>query len=232
MPRTASSDAVSALPACDGHSVGVLLTDGHARILIGDRADGAGAAPVAGHHDAHPNPRQAARAQVRNRTGLTVTALDQISGGWRADRCRRGDGPDGPGHAWAVFSAAAAGALRADPGSYRTARWVNRTELSALVDRTLQYARGKLTSAEWSARPGMQPVWVFWLHAAGLVTVPIGDLELVEYVVEHGPRVWSDACAPGGVVCGAPVEGAPDGICGQPVESTPCPVHDPDGSER
>jgi hypothetical protein len=39
--------------------------------------------------------------------------------------------------------------------------------------------------------------------------------------------VWSDACAPGGYVCGHPAPGMPDGICGWPVESEPCPEHGP-----
>lgn len=38
-------------------------------------------------------------------------------------------------------------------------------------------------------------------------------------------EVWSDACAPGGYVCGAPDPGKPDGICGMPVEDEPCAEH-------
>jgi hypothetical protein len=211
--------------------VGVLVTDGRGRVLVGDRVDGAGAVPVAGHQDAHPNPRQAARAHVKNETGLTVTTLDQITGGWRADRCRRGDGPDGPGHTWAIFAAAAAGAPQTDLGGYRTLRWVDRAELGALVVRTLAYARGQVSASEWAARPGVEPVWVFWLHAVGLVTVHRESLDLVEYVVENGPRV-REACVAGEVVCGVPVEGGPDGVCGEPVKSRPCPLHGVAGSQR
>jgi hypothetical protein len=39
------------------------------------------------------------------------------------------------------------------------------------------------------------------------------------------PTVWSDAVAPGGLVCAAQAEHMPDGICGWPVESEPCPAH-------
>lgn len=39
------------------------------------------------------------------------------------------------------------------------------------------------------------------------------------------PTVWSDAVAPGGMVCAVPMADRPDGICGMPVESEPCTVH-------
>ncbi|MFC9089020.1 hypothetical protein [Nocardiopsis dassonvillei] len=39
---------------------------------------------------------------------------------------------------------------------------------------------------------------------------------------ELGPVVWSDAAAPGGYVCAAPI---PEGLCGVPVESEPCREH-------
>lgn len=41
----------------------------------------------------------------------------------------------------------------------------------------------------------------------------------------YPPTVWSDACAPGGMVCAVPNPRSLDGICGYPVESEPCPEH-------
>lgn len=45
------------------------------------------------------------------------------------------------------------------------------------------------------------------------------------------PVAWSDACAPGGMVCAVPDPGRPDGICGRPVESEPCGEHGEAGGD-
>jgi hypothetical protein len=42
---------------------------------------------------------------------------------------------------------------------------------------------------------------------------------------ENPPTVWSDAVAPGGMVCAVPIPGKPEGVCGMPVESEPCTEH-------
>lgn len=168
---------------CDGHSVGVIVTDDHGRILIGDRADNTGAAPIAGHiYDAHSGPRSAAVDEVREEAGLTVTRLTYLTGGWRANRCRRGAGPDGPGHTWYLYRAHAAGELQVDPGSYRNMRWAGVTELRTLAARTVDYARGQVPPAEWAAAPGIEPVWVLWLHQADpdALPVPSQDLDVIE----------------------------------------------------
>ncbi|MEU0492599.1 hypothetical protein ABZ249_25510 [Nocardiopsis sp. NPDC006139] len=52
-------------------------------------------------------------------------------------------------------------------------------------------------------------------------------LRPVEYTV--GPQVWSDAAAPGGMVCSAASSTGSGGICGMPVESEPCREHSLDG---
>ena len=52
-------------------------------------------------------------------------------------------------------------------------------------------------------------------------------LRPVEYTV--GPQVWSEAAAPGGMVCSAASSTGSGGICGVPVESEPCREHSLDG---
>jgi 8-oxo-dGTP pyrophosphatase MutT (NUDIX family) len=177
---------------CDGHSVGVLVIDTDGRLLIGDRADGAGAAPVAGHvYDAHPSPRAAVRAEVLEEVGLTVTTLTEITSGYRANRCKRGDGPDGPGHVWHIYRARAVGQVDVDPGSYTRVRWADADALRALTERTIAYARGAVSAAEWVEQPGLELVWPLWLQMAAIVDVPRGALEQIERVIEQGlaPRI-------------------------------------------
>ncbi|MGC4959749.1 NUDIX hydrolase [Actinomadura citrea] len=183
-----SSMTPPAPKTCDGHSVGVIVTNGSARVLIGDRADGAGAAPPAGHvYDAHNNSRAAARAEVREETGLFVTDLTEITSGYRANRCKRGDSEQGPGHTWHVFRAGAVGHIEADPGSYTNLRWVSVPELRELTARTIAYARGQVSASEWAERPGIEPVWVLWLQLSGIgVDVPRHELEQIERVIEQG----------------------------------------------
>lgn len=181
-----SSMTSPAPKACDGHSVGVIIINAEGQVLIGDRTDGAGAAPIAGHvYDAHPSPRAAARAEVLEEVGLTVTTLTEITSGYRANRCKRGDGPTGPGHTWHIYRARAAGQLDVDPGSYTGIRWADADELRALTERTIAYARGRVQAAEWADRPGIELVWVLWLQMAAIVDVPRHALEQIERVIEQ-----------------------------------------------
>ncbi|MGI5330954.1 NUDIX hydrolase [Actinomadura nitritigenes] len=181
-----SSMTSPASKACDGHSVGVIIVNAAGQVLIGDRTDGAGAAPIAGHvYDAHPSPRAAARAEVFEEVGLTVTTLTEITSGYRANRCKRGDGPTGPGHTWYIYRARAAGQLDVDPGSYSNVRWADADELRALTERTIAYARGRVEAAEWADRPGIELVWVLWLQMAAIVDVPRHALEQIERCIEQ-----------------------------------------------
>jgi 8-oxo-dGTP pyrophosphatase MutT (NUDIX family) len=171
---------------CDGHSIGVIIVDAKNQVLIGDRADGAGAAPIAGHvYDAHLSPRAAARAEVLEEVGLTVTTLTEITSGYRANRCKRGDSPTGPGHTWHIYRARAVGQLDVDPGSYTNVRWATVEELRELTERTIAYARGRVSAAEWAERPGIELVWVLWLQMAAIVDVPRHALEQIERVIEQ-----------------------------------------------
>jgi len=165
---------------CDNTSTGVIIEDPDGRYLVFDRNTfPPGTAPAAGHVDDHGGFGQAARAEVAEELGLTVTAMKQVAGGWRDNRCRRRPGPLGPGHKWAVYLATASGILRPSPRETRNARWLARHELQALADRTASYARGRLTDAEFAAAPGIEPVWVQWLADAGIVAASAEDLAAI-----------------------------------------------------
>jgi 8-oxo-dGTP pyrophosphatase MutT (NUDIX family) len=69
---------------CDNHSVGVIITDHDERLLLITRSTPAfGRAPVAGHQDQHGSADAAARAEVRDETGLTVSPASSS----RSTRC-------------------------------------------------------------------------------------------------------------------------------------------------
>ena len=165
---------------CDNTSVGVLIWHG-GRLLVFDRATfPPGVAPAAGHVDEHGGWEAAARAEVAEETGLMVTRLTRLGGGWRANRCRREPGPRGTGHHWRVYEAAVTGDLAPSARETRNMRWVARRDLQILALRTAAYASGRLTAAEFAADPGIEPVWVRWLHDAGIVGSLIGQEDLTE----------------------------------------------------
>ncbi|MGI5206481.1 NUDIX domain-containing protein [Spirillospora sp. CA-108201] len=180
-PTTSSSTR----KVCDGASVGVVIQteDG---VLIGDRTDGAGAAGIAGHvFDAHSSYDDAARAEVEEEAGLTVVLLEQVTDGWvwRPNRCKRGDGPHGSGHRWQIYRASVTGQMTIDPGSFSNVRWATRSELQELAERTLNRARGQLTVQDWTARPGIEPVWVQWFAIVELIDMRPEDLDVIEQFI-------------------------------------------------
>lgn len=189
MPSPAPSPTVR--KQCDGRTVGVIITDRCGRVLLGDRADGAGAAPIAGHvYDTRSDPDDAALSEVREEVGLFVTELIKVAVEWRPDRCARGDGPLGAGHHWTLYRALATGRMRVDPGRYTATRWAGPAEVENLAQRSLAFARGQVTDGQWRDRPGLELVWVRWLALTRLlVTVTADELEEIEAVLDEGVRV-------------------------------------------
>jgi ADP-ribose pyrophosphatase YjhB (NUDIX family) len=174
---------------CDNSSVGVIITRRDGRFLIFDRNTfPMGAAPVAGHvFDEHTDYECAAYSEVAEEVGLKITALTHVTKGWRGNCCRRPPGPRGVGHEWVVFAANVTGDLRPSHRETRNVRWLTATELKTLAERTVSYARGSLSDAEFSAVPGIEPVWVAWFVDAGIVTLPNGSLSAVDRLLTATP---------------------------------------------
>ncbi|QXJ27089.1 NUDIX domain-containing protein (plasmid) [Actinomadura graeca] len=185
---------------CDGASVGVLVLDDLDRVLVGTRADGAGVAPIAGHvFDAHPGYVEAAHAEVAEEAAMTVVpgTLVLVGGGHRLNRCARGDGPDGPGHHWQIYTARAIGTPRSADAKLGALHWADRAELEALMQRTLARARGRVTDPDWAAAPGIEPVWCRWILTAGLADIDRDELAEIDRTVD----VNEDAEEPGWRPC-------------------------------
>ncbi|MEV3924416.1 NUDIX hydrolase [Actinomadura coerulea] len=171
---------------CDGHSVGVIITDpATLRVLIGDILDGRGWSGVGGHVlDEFSGYGEAARGEVRQETDLEVVSLAPLfrKPKRRRNPCKRGDGPFGVGHKWQLYRATVAdvGALHCDEKSFRKLQWVSEAELQELADRTLLYVKGKITSDEWEREPGLTLSWVKWFVLAGMVKMGRWNLRKIE----------------------------------------------------
>lgn len=168
---------------CDNASVGVLITDNNDRWLMLERATfPPGIAPAAGHvFDDHTGYEQAARAEVAEELGLTVTALELLPvGGWRPNACRRRPGPRGVGHQWQIYQATVTGNLNPSRRETRGTRWATRRELQVLADRTAAYARNEFPAADFERAPGIEPVWVRFLAELGLIRTSSADLDNID----------------------------------------------------
>jgi len=74
------------------------------------------------------------------------------------------------GHYWRVFAARAVGELGKSP-TMRSTRWVNRSELQVLANRTISWTLGDVTDEQFHDTPGLRPVWVWWLHLLQMIEV-------------------------------------------------------------
>ncbi|GAA1454221.1 NUDIX hydrolase [Nocardiopsis tropica] len=153
------------MKVCDGKSTGVLLRDDQCRILmITRKLAPSGIAPIAGHvtdENPHLTHLGAAIVETQEEVGLTVWPEDLALVYARevANRCRRIPAPS-MGHEWMVFGATKwTGELTPSERETRGADWYELDEIQALAERTVAYAHGYVTEAEWQASPGLEPVW-------------------------------------------------------------------------
>ncbi len=178
---------------CDNKSVGVLITDDQVRYLLIQRVrPPVGIAPVAGHIDQFGAADVAAIAEVAEEVGLTVTDLTPLTGRWRSNICRRQHGPWGPGHDWSIYHAEVTGTVTTDPAETTNPVWYTRQQLQQLAERTAAYAAGALPTDEWTAAPGIEPVWVDFLAELGIVDLPAADLAAVNRLASRSPYTPTD----------------------------------------
>ena len=160
-----------------------MLISSPAGLLVFERVrPPAGIAPVAGHVDQHGGPEQAAHIEVAEEVGLTVTSLHLQTSVWRPNRCRRLTS-DRVGHYWSVYRAEMSGQIQPSAQEVRAPRWLFPDQLQQHALRTAAYAEGQLSEDQFTAEPGLEPVWVRFLHELELVTLPSDTLSLIEKVL-------------------------------------------------
>ncbi|MFH8627503.1 NUDIX hydrolase [Streptomyces vietnamensis] len=167
---------------CDHTSVGVLISSPRGFLLFERATPPTGLAPVAGHVDRHGSPERAARSEVAEEVGLTVTGLHPVLTQWRPNHCRRT--PTGPiGHQWWIFQAQVSGSLRHSAREVRAPRWIDADQLQQYALRTAAYAEGQLCRKEFEQEPGLEPVWCHFLHALRLITMTSVALDRIDTVL-------------------------------------------------
>lgn len=160
-----------------------MLITGAAGLLVFERATPpTGLAPVAGHVNEHGGPEHAARAEVSEEVGLTVTHLHPLLTQWCPNRCGRT--PTGPvGHQWWIFHAEVGGVLRPSAAEVRAPRWIGTEELQLAALRTVAYAEGHVDRTEFERRPGLVPVWCHFLHALRRIELSPAALARIDTVL-------------------------------------------------
>ncbi|KAB7835540.1 NUDIX hydrolase [Streptomyces mobaraensis] len=167
---------------CDHTSVGVLISSRQGLLVFCRATPPVGIAPVAGHIDRHGGPEQAARNEVAEEVGFTVTGLRLLLTQWQPNRCRRT--PIGPtGHQWWIFHAQVTGSLLPSPTEVRAPHWVHPDRLQHYALRTAAYADGRMSSRAFEHEPGLAPVWCHFLHTLQLISLPSHVLDRIGAVL-------------------------------------------------
>jgi 8-oxo-dGTP pyrophosphatase MutT (NUDIX family) len=158
------------VPTCDNEVAGGLIYDSTGRALTFDREkEPTGAAFPCGHRKEHGSLKETLHGEVFEETGLTVVSSRLVIMRWVPNRCRRHPSDLGVvGHNWAVFRCTAVGEVNVDLKEARNPRWLYPHELGMLAHRTICYAKGEVSEAEWRAQPGLEPVWAWLLSEEGI----------------------------------------------------------------
>lgn len=152
--------------ACDHTSVGILVWNRGALLLIQRARPPFGFAPPAGHVDNDPSYEDAARRELKEETGLDAISLTLVAEGRKSNPCRR---PHGTWHYWKIYKAMYKGALRLNIDEATLARWVHKDALGMLAGRTREFLLGGISDSEWQQNPGIEPVWYEWLQEIKII---------------------------------------------------------------
>jgi hypothetical protein len=87
------------------------------------------------------------------------------------------------GHYWSIYRAQVSGQIRLSAQEVRSPRWLHPDQLQQHAHRTAAYAEGRLKEDQFTAEPGLEPVWVRFLHELQLVSLPDDTLSLIDKVL-------------------------------------------------
>lgn len=175
------------MKTCDHKSVGVIVTDSQYRFLLLTRAKPpAGRAPIAGHVDEHGTFPLAAGAEAYEEAGLIIESMEPVAEGHLPNVCRRPPShPTHDGHDWVIYHAhVGSPRVRFSDDETRGGDWYGAAELQRLAERTAKWATGQLSDEEYLADPGLEPVWVTWMHR-------LGHIGLFQYALDAVQQVYS-----------------------------------------
>ncbi len=171
------------MKTCDHKSVGVIVTDPQYRFLLLTRAKPpVGRAPIAGHVDEHGGFVLAGIAEAEEEAGLIIAKMELVAEGHLPNVCRRPPShPTHDGHDWMIYHAhVGSPSVRFSEDETRGGDWYTKDELQDLTRRTAEWATGQLSDADYVADPGLEPVWVTWMHRLGHVGLFSHALDAVE----------------------------------------------------
>lgn len=159
--RPASTDR------CDHTSVGMLVWRANKLLLIERRKFPFGFAPPAGHVDDRGSFEKAADAELFEEVGLHAKKRTLVAEGRKDNPCRRAGGD---WHYWKIYQVdVSSEKLNLSIGEVKQAKWLSRSELKKLAERTEAYCAGEVGDTAWEEHPGLEQVWCEWLKQLGIV---------------------------------------------------------------
>jgi len=179
------------MKTCDHKSVGVIIINQAGRFLLLTRAKPpAGRAPVAGHVDEHGDFEQAGIVESMEEVGLHVDHLTHLAQGHLPNICRRPPShATHDGHDWVIYRTYVRDefGLAFSEDETRGGRWYGADELQELAERTILWATGEVSDADYNENPGLEPVWVYWMAEVGHIHVNRRDLAAVAKIYSQAP---------------------------------------------
>ncbi len=141
---------------CDNKSVGILVWKKDKLLLIERAVPPAGFAPPAGHVDNHGSYEDAAKAELKEETGLAAVSLKFLLEERMDNICVR---ENGNYHDWKIYEAEAKGTARGNKREVKRIGWYSRGEIKKFMKRTEKYLEGEIPEEKWEKDPGIEPVW-------------------------------------------------------------------------
>lgn len=158
----------TAIPTCNNTSVGIIVVRDQRLLLLERKKFPVGFACPAGHLEPGESYEDAARRELKEETGLVASSLKKVIAGKRYNRCRR---HGGLWHYWRVYTAEvdASQELGRSVDEAKQLRFYSPKDIKPLVAGTELYLEQCLSQETWEKRPGLEPVWYFFLKYLDLL---------------------------------------------------------------